>query len=260
MSCEQGERYKSQGNNALRAKMFSEAAELYSKAIALDPNCEVYFSNRSAAHAAMNRFKEALDDAQEAIALKPEWVKGYVRRGVALVGLKKYEEARKAYLKATQLDPANKQLVESMAEAATLAATEKDKKWEDDLWSDEDDAEAAPSEETGGNKRAAAPQELDELAASVQMAKSRKRRKPDGKLLADLNRSLADSSEETLRACLSQLARADVSMAERVLQILEGLNAASSAGESDGEDGAGVGATDSWLKPRRGGQQQDDSD
>ena len=61
---DQAERYKSQGNNALRAKMYLEAAELYSKAIALDPNCEVYFSNRSAAYAAMNRFREALDDAK----------------------------------------------------------------------------------------------------------------------------------------------------------------------------------------------------
>eukprot|EP00310_Coccolithus_braarudii_P025822 CAMPEP_0183360826 /NCGR_PEP_ID=MMETSP0164_2-20130417/56097_1 /TAXON_ID=221442 /ORGANISM="Coccolithus pelagicus ssp braarudi, Strain PLY182g" /LENGTH=254 /DNA_ID=CAMNT_0025535263 /DNA_START=26 /DNA_END=793 /DNA_ORIENTATION=+ len=254
MSSGQAERYKSQGNNALRAKMFSEAVELYTKAIGLDPNCEVYFSNRSAAHAAMCRFKDALDDAQEAITLKPEWVKGYVRRGVALVGLKKYEEARKAYLKATQLDPANKQIVESMEEAAKFAASEKDKKWEDDLWSDDEDDDAGPSEPAVGSKRAE-PKSQDE---GIELS-SRKRRKPDGKLLADLNRSLMDSSEDTLRACLAQLARADVNMAERVHQILEGLNAASSAGESDGEEGEGLGG-ESWLKPKRGGKVHDDSD
>ena len=64
MSSEQAERYKSQGNAALQAKMYSDAIELYTKAIALDPNCEIYFSNRSAAYAAMERFREALDDAQ----------------------------------------------------------------------------------------------------------------------------------------------------------------------------------------------------
>jgi tetratricopeptide (TPR) repeat protein len=61
---EQAERYKSQGNTALQAKMYGDAVELYTKAIGLNPNCEIYFSNRSAAYAAMERFREALDDAQ----------------------------------------------------------------------------------------------------------------------------------------------------------------------------------------------------
>ena len=126
----QAERYKSQGNQALQAKMYSDAVELYTKAIALDPNCEVYFSNRAAAYAAMERFREALDDAQEVVSLKPDWVKGHVRRGVALTGLKKHEEARKAYLKASQLEPANTQIIESMKAAAEMAKKESEKNWE----------------------------------------------------------------------------------------------------------------------------------
>ena len=85
---DQAERYKSQGNAALQGGLFSEAVNLYTQAIALDPNCAVFFSNRSAAYANMERWKEALDDAQEVVGLKPEWVKGHTRRGAALHGLK----------------------------------------------------------------------------------------------------------------------------------------------------------------------------
>ena len=90
MSADQAERYKSQGNNALQAGMFADAIDLYTKAIGLDPNSEVFFSNRSAAYANLKRFREALDDAQEAVGLKPGWVKGHVRRGNALAGLGKH--------------------------------------------------------------------------------------------------------------------------------------------------------------------------
>ena len=62
---DQAERYKSQGNAALAGGMFSEAVDLYTKAIHLDPDNSVYFSNRSAAYASLKRFKEALDDANE---------------------------------------------------------------------------------------------------------------------------------------------------------------------------------------------------
>ncbi|EOD09250.1 hypothetical protein EMIHUDRAFT_67958, partial [Emiliania huxleyi CCMP1516] len=48
-------------------------------AIALDPNSAVYFSNRSAAYAALERWREALDDAVEACSLKPDWGKGHLR-------------------------------------------------------------------------------------------------------------------------------------------------------------------------------------
>ena len=41
-----------------------------------------------------------------------------------------------------------------------------------------------------------------------------------------------------MRACLAQLGKADEAFAERLIQMLEGLNAASSAGEDEdaGED------------------------
>ena len=42
--------YKAQGNKHLQAKEFDQAIESYSKAIELNPNDHVFYSNRSAAY------------------------------------------------------------------------------------------------------------------------------------------------------------------------------------------------------------------
>jgi len=144
MSNEQAERYKAQGNTALQGGLHDEAVRLYTLAIREDPFCEVYFSNRSAAYAALKRFTEALEDADEAIQLKRDWVKGHMRRGAALAGMKKHEEAHKAYKKACVLEPANPQLRQQMETEEKLAteAREKAKDWENDLWSDDEEGDA----------------------------------------------------------------------------------------------------------------------
>ena len=102
----QAEIYKAQGNAALQARQFEDAVDLYSKAIALDPSNHIFFSNRAAAFASLERWREALDDSYEVVTLKPDWVKGWVRRGGAFTGLGQHEEARKAYVKAANIEPA----------------------------------------------------------------------------------------------------------------------------------------------------------
>lgn len=54
--------------------------------------CEVYYSNRSAAHAAIQQWREALEDAQACTRLKPRWGKGWSRRGAAQSGLELHGE------------------------------------------------------------------------------------------------------------------------------------------------------------------------
>ena len=54
--------------------------------------CEVYYSNRSAAHAALQQWREALEDAQSCTQLKPQWAKGWARRAAAQFGLGLYGE------------------------------------------------------------------------------------------------------------------------------------------------------------------------
>ena len=249
----QADRLKSQGNMALQSGQYSEAAELYTKAIHLDPSCEVYFSNRSAAYAGLGQWREALDDSYEVVTLKPEWVKGWVRRGTAFSGLGQHEEAVKAFFKATQLEPGNAQIAAKYQEAEEKLKNHKDKKWEDDLWSDDDEASGQPrtahsstaeASSSVGSKRTNTAGVADEADVAVKRAK---RPKPGASLLAQLDRSLKDASEDSLRACLSQLASADEATCERVLHLLEGLNAASSEGSADEDgDNGGQGAA-AWL-------------
>lgn len=66
---------------------------------------EIFYSNRSAALAALERFQAALDDAAQAVRLKPRWVKGHTRKAAALMGLKRYSEAKEAYEAALKLEP-----------------------------------------------------------------------------------------------------------------------------------------------------------
>ena len=246
----QADRYKSQGNAALQAGDYGEAIELYSRAIALEPSCEIYFSNRSAAYAGLGRWREALDDSQEVVTLKPTWAKGWARRGAAFSGLGQHEEARKAYVRAIEMDPSNTQLKEKMEAAAEAAAKDKGKRWEDDLWSDDDDTPAhAPGSavpNTAGDKRSAPS--LENEASGVK----RQRLKPNASLLAQLDRSLKDASEDTLRACLGQIAMAEHDLCQRVLHILEGLNAASSEGSDDEDD---LGENAPWLQGGASGSQ-----
>ena len=247
---EQAERYKSQGNQALQAGQFAEAIELYSKAIGLEPSNSVYFSNRAAAYASLKRWREALDDSHEVVTLRPDWAKGWVRRGAAFTGMGQHEEARKAYLKATQLEPGNAQIEQYLRASEKAAAESKEKKWEDDLWSDDEEESKGESSKTAAAassaKRAVPDSELAGMAPSAK----RSRRKPSASVVAQLDRSLKDASEDSLRACLGQIAMADEDVAERVLHMLEGLNAASSAGEDDDdeEEASGAQSAADWLR------------
>lgn len=196
------------------------------------------------------------------------WIGRWVRRGAAFTGLGKHEEARKAYLRATQLEPSNQQLVQFMAAAEMAAKKETEKRWEDDLWSDDDEkgegGGAGKGGEGGeaGSKRAAPPPSAGAAGSgdgddALELAAKRRRRKPGAALLSQLDRSLKDASEDTLRACLQQLASVDEDLAERTLHILEGLNAASSAGDDDDDDddagGGGGSSTADWLRGSGGG-------
>jgi Flp pilus assembly protein TadD len=61
------------GNEAFAAKRFHEAVEEFSKAIEVQPQNAMLFSNRSVAQARLLRWELALEDGKQAILLKPHW-------------------------------------------------------------------------------------------------------------------------------------------------------------------------------------------
>lgn len=106
--------YKNQGNVAFQNKEFDKALELFTKAIQLNPNDHIFWSNRSGVYASLGKFEEALEDASMCVTLKPDWAKGYARKGLALYYLGKYEEAEETYNAGLKLDPNNAQMKEGL--------------------------------------------------------------------------------------------------------------------------------------------------
>ncbi|KAF1323395.1 putative molecular chaperone, partial [Globisporangium splendens] len=114
----QAEAFKAEGNRLLAAKSYADAVEMYSRAIELDPDNAVYFSNRSAAYLAMGDARgKALKDAEKCIELKPEWWKGYSRKGAAEHALQRFDAARATYNEGLKLDPDNASLLQAAEEA-----------------------------------------------------------------------------------------------------------------------------------------------
>ncbi|TMW67004.1 hypothetical protein Poli38472_012120 [Pythium oligandrum] len=99
--------WKAKGNAALSAGNAQEAVDCYSKAIALNPNDHVFFSNRSAAYLSLSDAQHALEDAEACIKVKGDWAKGYSRKGAALHALRRYEEAIEAYEAGLKVEPGN---------------------------------------------------------------------------------------------------------------------------------------------------------
>jgi tetratricopeptide (TPR) repeat protein len=122
----QSENYKNLGNEAFQKGDNEIAIDYYSRAIDLDPENHVFYSNRSAAYMKNDSKSKALKDAEKCVELAPNWSKGYNRLGAAQQALKRYEAAIESFKKSIQYDNNN----QSLWSALTLCkeAYEADKK------------------------------------------------------------------------------------------------------------------------------------
>lgn len=111
---QEANRYKALGNDCFAAKNYHEAVKHFTKAIDLNSEDHVFYSNRSACYACLEEYDKALVDAQICVDIKPDWAKGYLRRGLAEFYLKKYDQAEKTYKKGLDLEPNNQQLMEGL--------------------------------------------------------------------------------------------------------------------------------------------------
>lgn len=101
------ESFKNQGNDYMRSDDFKEAYESYSRAIEIDDNNAIYYSNRAAASSKLGNHQAALEDCKEAISIDPNYSKAYGRMGLAYATLGNHQKAKESYLKAVELDPTN---------------------------------------------------------------------------------------------------------------------------------------------------------
>lgn len=109
------EQLKADGNKAMSAKDYGAAIEAYGKAIELNPNSPVYFSNRAAAFSQIGQHDQAIDDAKQASKIDPKFGKAYSRLGHALFSSGRFEEAVEAYQQGVEVDPTNEVLKKGLA-------------------------------------------------------------------------------------------------------------------------------------------------
>ncbi|KAF8574467.1 TPR-like protein [Ramaria rubella] len=98
---------KASGNSAYSQRKFSDAADLYTRAIEVSPKPEaVFYSNRAACYVNMSPPKHDLvvKDCDEALKLDAMYVKALNRRAAALEALNRHHEALRDYTAATILD------------------------------------------------------------------------------------------------------------------------------------------------------------
>jgi tetratricopeptide (TPR) repeat protein len=109
------ESFKNMGNDCMKQEKYKEAYDYYTKAIEIDNNNAIYYSNRAAAASKMGNHEAALKDCQESIEIDPNYSKAYGRMGLAYASLDNHQKAKEAYVKAVELDPNNESYRNNLA-------------------------------------------------------------------------------------------------------------------------------------------------
>lgn len=111
---------KKEGNALFQKGQHKQAIEKYTEAIALDGTDVTFYSNRSAAYAALQMWEEAAEDGRTCIRVKKDFIKGYFRLAVALRAQKKYKEAVDNIKMGLAVDPGNADLKKQASEMEEL--------------------------------------------------------------------------------------------------------------------------------------------
>jgi DnaJ family protein C protein 7 len=117
----QMENMKEQGNQAFSSGQYHAAYDLYSQALALDPengafNSKLY-SNRATVLSKLGKYEEAVDDCDKALEIDPDYFKVLLRRADCFMKLEKFQEAVYDYEKASQLDHSKADVREALRNA-----------------------------------------------------------------------------------------------------------------------------------------------
>lgn len=96
--------YKTEGNTCFKAGKFAEAADWYTRAIEIDANNPILYSNRSGAHYELKQYDKAISDAKRSLELQPS-SKAHSRMGAAYWAQNKLEQALTSYELALAMAP-----------------------------------------------------------------------------------------------------------------------------------------------------------
>jgi len=113
-SKEKSERFKKDGNMAMKKKQYNEALDAYTKAIQNDPENIAAFCNRSLAFLKLGKSVEAEADANKCLVRESKQIKAIFRRGLAKKMQYRLEEAYDDFLKAQEIEPKNSMVIEEI--------------------------------------------------------------------------------------------------------------------------------------------------
>lgn len=120
----QAQVYKDQGNVLYHEKKYSEAIEMFSEAIQVDNNNEIYYNNRSMCYAALKNWNQSLTDAKAAVSIASKYHKAHYHVIKAYIHLDKLKSARLSLLYAIKEcgDKKEFQQLEALIESITTIA------------------------------------------------------------------------------------------------------------------------------------------
>eukprot|EP01129_Flabellula_baltica_P008561 TRINITY_DN3413_c0_g1_i1.p1 TRINITY_DN3413_c0_g1~~TRINITY_DN3413_c0_g1_i1.p1 ORF type:complete len:516 (+),score=90.63 TRINITY_DN3413_c0_g1_i1:131-1549(+) len=84
---------------------------MYTKAIELDPNNKIFYSNRSVSYIHIDALENALHDADMCIQLDDSWVTGYIRKGDVLFRMADFKGSLACFEEARLIDAENQFVV-----------------------------------------------------------------------------------------------------------------------------------------------------
>ena len=147
---EEAEKFKSQGNEAMKRKDYPAAIDAYTKALNISPLNPVYLSNRAAAYSGAGQHAQASTDAELAVATDPTFTKAWSRLGYARLGLGDAKGSVEAYEKGIEYEGNGGSEIMKKALAAAkqkLAAEEEEPDNEGDAV---EESARGPGQQAGG--------------------------------------------------------------------------------------------------------------
>ena len=107
------EKFKSQGNIALRKGNYDTAINKYTRAIKeAKVENHVYYANRAQAHFQLKNYEECIKDCDEAIRIEPKFMKSYYRKSMSYRKLENSLEALHTAQQGLNIESDNKELNE----------------------------------------------------------------------------------------------------------------------------------------------------
>ena len=114
---------KNMGNLEYKRGNYESALEYYTKAIGIDGNVSIYYSNKAMCYMRLGRIKEAMNDAQSAIELDNNNIKAHLLMGICIC------EEVKSNLNLKRLDTA----VKRMKKAFSLCSSQNKRALEESI-------------------------------------------------------------------------------------------------------------------------------